>query len=200
MTVKLFIFMFMLYLIGMFLGSSYEYQNTAEAAGVAYTTGTATFTNDSTTVTGSGTSWDNSTMAGGIIKLDADDVWCKISSVSNTTLLTLTDAYTGTGGSGDYTMAVSSAWAGNEQSERLSTILNYESGKQSLPVLGVIPMPVPVAYFFDNWQQILLLDFEFLHQPGYQMVQWFLYGFAIAGILSFVLLFMGLIRGNVTWG
>lgn len=71
----LFIFV---WLIGAFLGSTFEYQSASGNAGLAYTTGTATFTTGSHWVTsGGGASW-NITMEGGNIKADADTTWTKI--------------------------------------------------------------------------------------------------------------------------
>lgn len=63
------------------------------------TAGTATFTNSSATVTGSGTSW-TSAMIGRYIKCNADGYWYKISAVATTTSLTINKNYNGTTSSG----------------------------------------------------------------------------------------------------
>lgn len=74
----LFIFV---WLIGAFLGSTFEYQSATGDAGVSYTTGTATFTTGSNWVTsGGGAAW-TSAMEGGNIKADADTTWTKIKHV-----------------------------------------------------------------------------------------------------------------------
>lgn len=69
-------------------------------------TGTLTFTNGNTAVTGSGTAFTTELEVGDKIILD-DDIaedstdWAEITSIESNTALTLTSAYTGTGGSGD---------------------------------------------------------------------------------------------------
>lgn len=63
------------------MGSTFEYQSAAGAQGVAYTTGTATFTTGSNWVTSGGGAVWTSAMEGGNIKSDADGVWVKIRHV-----------------------------------------------------------------------------------------------------------------------
>jgi hypothetical protein len=72
-----------------------------------YTTGTITATNNSTTVTGSGTSWNTSTNAetGEYIKLP-DGKWYKIVAIGSNTSLTIETAYLGSTLSGQtYTIS-----------------------------------------------------------------------------------------------
>lgn len=57
-----------------------------------YSTGTLTATNNSRTITGSGTTWD-STMVGRFIRLDGDIDWYEIIAVGSTTSLTLRYPY-----------------------------------------------------------------------------------------------------------
>jgi hypothetical protein len=69
------------------------------------TTGTAAFTNGSTLVTGSGTSWVSAgVVAGDWIQLDSDGVWYEIQSVEDNTTIILSDAFSGLTGSGAYTI------------------------------------------------------------------------------------------------
>ncbi len=73
--------------------------------GVAYTTGTAAFTNGSPDVTGTATSW-SSAMEGGVIKYNADNVWSVIQSVTSNTTIVLAVPYIGAGGAAAaYTIA-----------------------------------------------------------------------------------------------
>ncbi len=69
--------------------------------GVAYNTGTATFTNGSTAVTGTATVWDSS-MEGAVIKYNvgvaADNIWNVIQSVTSNTTIVLAANYLGAGG------------------------------------------------------------------------------------------------------
>lgn len=74
----LFIFV---WIIGAFLGSTFEYQSAAGAEGVSYTTGTATFTNGSRVVTSGGAAVWTSAMEGGNLRADVDDIWNKIRHV-----------------------------------------------------------------------------------------------------------------------
>jgi hypothetical protein len=84
----LFIFV---WIIGAFLGSTFEYQSSSGDAGLAYTTGTATFVTDSRWVTsGGGATW-NTSMEDGNIKANADTSWTKIKHVGGAYL------YSGTG-------------------------------------------------------------------------------------------------------
>jgi hypothetical protein len=206
MSVKLFGLILCFYIVASLLISSYDFESTSEAAGMDYSTGTATFTNGSTSVTGSGTSWDDSTMANGLIQLDADGIWCKISSVTNATTLVLSAAYTGDGGSGAYSMQASGAWGHSlstedeEANTDLEYVLNYKNATMQLPVMGGIPMPIPNPEYFKAWGRIITLTVPFLQQSGYMIVQYFLWAFAVMGILSLVLLVMGIITGNITWG
>jgi hypothetical protein len=59
-----------------------------------YTTGTAKFTNASTTVEGTGTSWDADNVKAGMkIKNDADGTWYEVDSLTDATHLELTAAF-----------------------------------------------------------------------------------------------------------
>jgi hypothetical protein len=67
-------------------------------------TGTLTFTEDSTAVTGSGTAFDTELIAGDRIQLDADGTWYTVSSVTDATNLVLGSAYDDTTASGASTI------------------------------------------------------------------------------------------------
>lgn len=201
MTAKIFALIFLVWVVGMFLGATYEYHSTSVEAGQVYTTGTATFTRGSATVTGAGTTWVSG-MENGIIQLDADGVWCKIVDVVGNTELTLDSIYNGAGGSGTYTMATSLAWEGSsEGGTTLDYLLNYKNAVQQLPVFGGLPIPVPNSEYFATWFRVITLQFYFMQGTGYTMVYWIvLFPFAMLAVLSLIMLFMALIRGNITWG
>lgn len=63
-------------------------------------TGTVTFTNASTAVSGSGTSFLTEVNVGSLIKLDADGTYVAVESVTDDTNLVLIDTYPDTGGAG----------------------------------------------------------------------------------------------------
>jgi hypothetical protein len=192
------------WIIGAFLGSTFEYQNSVNGAGISYTTGTATFTNGSTTVTGLGTAWVNGTMAGGNIKADADGVWYRIASVSNATTLVLDSAYYSTGGAGlAYTMAASPGWAGTgtggyttspvNKLEYLSDINNVH---EYHPSLGVLAWVHPDINYFKTAFEVVTWRWSFL--SGYEMVYWiFLFPFVAMGILSMILLIYEILAGKL---
>jgi hypothetical protein len=194
------------WIIGAFLGSTFEYQSSEGDAGVAYSTGTATFTNGSTTVTGAGTTWV-AAMEDGNIKADTDAIWTKIETVVNNTELTLYSPYTGTGGAGlAYTMAVSPGWAGTGSggySESPVTTLEYltnlSNAFQRLPLLGNIPLPIPNGEYFKAAYKVVTWQWSFM--DGYEMIYWIFFApFVVMGVLSMILLVYGIISGNLTLG
>lgn len=65
-----------------------------------YTTGTATFTQSSTTVTGSGTDWGDEMIGRYITNTTDSSVAYQITAVASATSLTIAEAYAETGGSG----------------------------------------------------------------------------------------------------
>jgi predicted CxxxxCH...CXXCH cytochrome family protein len=72
----------------------------------SYSAGTATFTNGSATVTGTGTSW-TANMVGWYVKRGSDTgtaTWYLVTAVGSSTSLTISRNYTGTTGSGAYTV------------------------------------------------------------------------------------------------
>jgi hypothetical protein len=87
----------------------------------SYTDGTAVFTTGSTTVMGSGTTWQ-SMMAGGYIKLDSDGHYVQIASVQSASELTLDSTYSYTGGSGNYAMQYLSGGQGSEDTLQSNNI------------------------------------------------------------------------------
>ncbi len=64
--------------------------------------GTATFTNGSSTVTGAGTNFTSDIEVGNKIRLGSAAVWYTVTNVNSSTSLTLSTPYTGTTASGSY--------------------------------------------------------------------------------------------------
>lgn len=199
----LFIFV---WLIGAFLGSTYEYQSTANTSGMAYSTGTATFETNNTTVVGAGTTWNNALMAGGLIKSNTDEVWYKISSITDITHLELTSVYSQDGGAGHaYTMQASPGWAGTgtggygiSPTTKLEYLTNIKNATQQIELLGVIPFPVPNGDYFDTVFEILTWRWSFMVE--YEMFYWiFCSPFVVMGVLSMILLVYSILTGNLTF-
>ncbi len=91
--VALFIFV---WVIGAFLGSTFDMQTTEAASGLSYSTGTATFTTDDETVSsGGGAAW-TAAMENGNIQADTDAIWHKIRHVGGGFLANATGVATGT--------------------------------------------------------------------------------------------------------
>lgn len=194
------------WLIGAFLGSTYEYQSSANSSGMSYSTGTANFTYNSVNISGAGTTWNNALMAGGLIKCNADDVWYKIDSVNTTTLLFLTSVYAQAGGVNQaYTMQASYGWAGtgtggyaSSPTTKLEYLTNISNAMQRIELLGAIPFPVPNQEYFNAAFEVVTWRWSFM--TDYQMFYWiFCMPFVIMGVLSMILLVYGILTGNLTF-
>ena len=194
------------WLIGAFLGSTFEYQASDGEAGIVYSTGTAIFTTGSTTVTGAGTIW-TAAIEGGNIKADIDGIWTKIETRVGNTELTLYSPYTGTGGAGlAYTMAVSPGWAGSGSGgysespvSTLEYITNISNAFQQLSLLGNIPIPVPNPEYFKSAFKVVTWQWSFME--GYEMIYMiFCAPFVVMGTLSMILLAYGILTGNLNLG
>lgn len=71
-------------------------------AGLIRSPGTATFTNSSATVTGSGTNWTATARAGMLIRSKSNNVWYEILTVNSDTSITLVENWSGTTGSSGF--------------------------------------------------------------------------------------------------
>lgn len=193
------------WIIGAFLGSTFEYHSGTGALGQAYNTGLATFTNGSATVSGSGTAWVAG-MEDGNIRADVDGIWTKIQTVNNNTELVMYSPYTGTGGVDmNYTMApspgyVGSGTAGYAQSPvtTLEYITNISNAVQRIPLLGNIPLPVPNGDYFKSIYRVITWQWSFM--VGYEIIYWIVFApFVIMGVFCMLLLVYGIITGNLSF-
>jgi len=198
-------FFVFVWLIGAFLGSTYEYQNTASGAGMEYSTGTATFTTGNNIVIGAGTNWVGA-MAGGIIKCNADGVWYMVLSVNSTTNLTLTALYSQAGGVGQaYTMQAVAGWAGTGTGgyatspvNKLEFLTDVTNIVQRIEILGAVPFIAPNADYFSAAFDVLTWRWSFLED--YMLFYWiFLAPFVLMGVLSVILLVYGILTGNLSF-
>jgi len=198
------------WLIGAFLGSTFDYQSSEGEEGVAYTDGTATFTTGSTTVTGAGTTWV-AAMEDGNIKANADGIWTKIKTIDAVNQLTLYSPYTGAGGAGlDYTMAVTPGFVGSgtggyeyTPSSTLGTLISAFNAVQKNPIVGTVSI-VTNGEFWKAAYKIITWQWSFLLNPdgtmAYGLFYWiFCLPFVIMGMLSVFLLAYGIITGNLSW-
>ena len=89
-------------------------------------------------------------------------------------------------------------WISHDSS--LQTMANVAQGSQTLSFFGIIQLPVPPLNFFVAAYQIITLQFSFI-TGGYMMFYYIvLLPIAIAGVSSMIMLFIGTIRGNISWG
>jgi hypothetical protein len=203
----LFIFV---WVIGTYLGSTYDYQNTSASSGSLYSTGTATFTQGSTGVVGIGTAWVTS-MEDGVMKSNTDGVWVKILTVVNPTNITLYSLYPAAGGAGmAYTMQPTPGWVGigtggysEAPTTTLGAIMEAKDAIQKNPVVGSISVITngklwSAVYKIITWQWIFMQNPD--GSQAYGMFYWiFLFPFVAMGFLSVILLTYGIITGNLTW-
>ena len=197
----LFIFV---WLIGAFLGSTFEYQSTENSSGMAYSTGTANFTYNSKNVTGTGT-WNSVLMVNGLIKCNADEVWYKIGSVNSTTKLILTSVYSSLNATNAaYTMRVSPGWSGTggggyaiSPVQKLEYLMNISNAVQRIELLGAIPFVSPNSEYFKSAFEVLTWRWSFI--TDYGMFYWiFCMPFVVMGVLCMLLLVYGVLTGNLS--
>jgi len=194
---------FFVWIIGAFLGSTFDYQTATAATGMSYTTGTATFTQNSKTVTGGGTAWVAG-MVGGNIKNNADGKWYKIQAVGGVGTLTLYTAYTSTTAAAVvYTMTPTPGWAGtgtggyaSAPQTKLQYLIDMGNLTQRNTLFGNISMPVPNQKYFSTAFEVITWKWSFMEEAD--MLYWiFCAPFVIMGVLCFVLLVYGIITGNL---
>jgi hypothetical protein len=83
----------------------------------------------------------------------------------------------------------------------IQTMGNLAQGSQTLPFFGILSIPVQVPGWVASAYRIVTLQFSFLMTGGAIMFYYvFLLPIAVAGVTSFIMLFLGMIRGNISWG
>jgi hypothetical protein len=195
---------FFVWIIGAFLGSTFDYQNASASTGQTYSAGTATFTQNSKIVTGAATTWVAG-MVGGNIKCNADGKWYKIQAVGGVGSLTLYTAYTSTTAAGAaYAMQPTPGWAGegtggyaSSPVNKLEYLLDISNAFQRLSFAGNLPLPVPNPKYFTAAFDVLTWKWSFLE--GNNMFYWiFCAPFVIMGVLCMILLVYGFFTGNIS--
>ena len=84
--------------------------------------------------------------------------------------------------------------------ENVQTLGTLAKGGQTLSFFGVVELPVQIPGWLGAAYRVITLQFSFLMTGGYVMFYWiFLLPIAIAGVTSFIMLFIGTIRGNISW-
>jgi len=91
------------------------------------------------------------------------------------------------------------AWETSNSS--LQTMANIAQGSQNLSLFGIIALPVQVPGWISSVYQIMTLQFPFLMSGGTSMFYWIvLLPIAICGVACLLMLFYGMLRGNISWG
>lgn len=205
MNAKWLVLIITIWLFSVYLGSTFD--GYTSSAGTSYSVGTATFTQGSPNVTGQTTAW-TSALVGGIIKANTDSDWMKIQSVTDSNDLVLNGGYMDAGGSTvPYAINSSGTWAGNGSGgyqtaplTKASYLMAVSNAIQMTPVLGAISLPMPNKEYWVTLSDVLTLNFSFVTDT-YSMFYWLvLLPIAMGGILCLVLLFVGIVRGNISWG
>lgn len=93
--------------------------------------------------------------------------------------------------------------ADSEPMTQLSYLIRMNNAVQTLPIFGGIPFPFPnPQYFVVLWQTITLDPLQqMLVNEGYQIFYFIVVlPIVVMGIYALVSLFIGLVRGNLSWG
>lgn len=192
------------WIIGAFLGSTFEYQSSVNGQGISYTTGSANVVYGSAAVVGNGTTWDNATMAGSNFKIDLDGTWYRVSAVVNATHLTLASPYNGsTANLATYTMAASAGWAGTGTGgygqspvDTFTYLTNFDNVFQRDPIFNKVTLPLANSEYFETLWKVITWDWSFMND--YRMIYWiFCAPFVCMGVLSLILIAYGVITGNL---
>ncbi len=92
-------------------------------------------------------------------------------------------------------------WAGNvEATNTLDFLFDIKNMRQKFEFLGFeASIPIPSGEWFSTAFEVMTLRFSFIVED-YEMVWWIvLMPIAMMGLLSMVLLGVGIIRGNIAW-
>ena len=83
----------------------------------------------------------------------------------------------------------------------LQYLMNISNAFQHLSILGGFPLPWPNPdYFSALWQVITLEPLAVMAGGGFAIFYWLVEGIAAMGVFALVMLVVGIVRGNLTWG
>ncbi len=94
-------------------------------------------------------------------------------------------------------------WKGAQPSESIfSYLTNFGNATQQFATFGAISLPTPNFEYFNAMFQIISLRFSWMMDGGYMQMVWYIAFLPLVamGILFSVFLFIGIIRGNITFG
>lgn len=97
-------------------------------------------------------------------------------------------------------------WVGASANESMfDFLMNFNNAVQHNPIVGDIPLGGLNGSYFLAWFQVITLRFNFIAGDnagaGFNLFYYIvLMPFAVLGVLSVIMMFIGIVRGNVTWG
>ena len=101
--------------------------------------------------------------------------------------------------------AAAADWTGTDTTSSYATIstleylMNIENAAQETD-LGIVSIPLPNDEYFKSIFRVATLQFSFI-SGDYNMFYYIvLVPFVVVAVVSLVILFVGMIRGNITWG
>lgn len=93
--------------------------------------------------------------------------------------------------------------SGSQPMNQLTYLMSLSNAVETLPVFGGIPLPIPnPQYFVALWQTITLQPVRDLFSTGGFVIFYYIVIIPIVLMAMYALisLFMGIIRGNLSWG
>lgn len=94
-------------------------------------------------------------------------------------------------------------WDGAASSESIfSYLTNFGNASQQFTTFGAISLPKPNFEYFNAMFQVLTLRFSWMMDSSYlQMIWWIVFlPFTTMGVLFSIMFFIGIIRGNISFG
>ena len=101
--------------------------------------------------------------------------------------------------------SVEAEWTGTDTTSEYATIntleylMNIDNAAQETD-LGIVSIPLPNNEYFKTVFKVATLQFSFI-SGDYNMFYYIvLVPFVVVAVVSIVILFVGMIRGNIAWG
>jgi hypothetical protein len=97
------------------------------------------------------------------------------------------------------------AWVGTDSTSEYPTINSLEyimsiDNAVHTTERGPISLPMPNKEYFSTLYNIATLQFSFITDDYLMFYYIVIMPFVVVAVLSFAILFIGIIRGNITWG
>jgi hypothetical protein len=93
------------------------------------------------------------------------------------------------------------ATGGYGQISDLEYLMNGNNAVQNISILGAITLPMPNPEYFKIILSMVTLRFSFLMGTPIGLLFWtiILLPFSIMAVASLIVLFVGMMRGNISW-